>query len=160
MAQSKNKSSKNKSSKNTKATPAKKNGNKTKKSTKSNKKKTNDESTIVFVYANWCSHCRDMKPEWNEMKNRLGMDIETIEIEDSDFDRDMKIRNIEDNKLKGEQVNIIGYPTMFKVHNGHADYYGGSRTANEMLKWAKSYKGGYIKSKIRAVNRSIRSKQK
>lgn len=160
MAQSKNKSSKNKSSKNTKATPAKKNGNKTKKSTKSIKKKTNDESTIVFVYANWCSHCRDMKPEWNEMKNRLGMDIETIEIEDSDFDRDMKIRNIEDNKLKGEQIDIIGYPTMFKVYNGHADYYGGSRTASEMLKWAKSYKGGYVKSKIRAVNRSIRSKQK
>ena len=166
MAPAKTKSDKRKTAKNTKATPAKKKENKTKKTNKtkkakkSNKKKTKDESTIVLIYANWCPHCQTMKPEWNEMKNRLGMDIKTIEIEDSDFDRDMKIRNIEDNKLKGEQVDIIGYPTMFKVHNGHADYYGGSRTASEMLKWAKSYKGGYIKSKIRAVNRSIRSKQK
>ena len=151
---------KNKSSKNTKVTPAKNKGNKTKKATQSNKKKANDESTIVLVYANWCSHCKAMKPEWNEMKNRLGMDIETIEIEDSDFDKDMKIRDIEDNKLKGEHIEIIGYPTIFKVHNGHADYYGGSRTASDMTKWAKAHKGGYIKSKFRTANRSIRSKKR
>ena len=166
MAPAKNTTSKKKSTKNTKATPAKKKENKTKKTNKtkkakkSNKKKTKDESTIVLVYANWCPHCQTMKPEWNEMKNRLGMDIETIEIEDSDFDKDTKIRDIEDNKLKGEHIEIMGYPTMFKVHNGHTDYYGGSRTASEMIKWAKSHKGGYVKSKIRAVNRSIRSKRR
>ena len=167
MAPAKTKSDKRKTAKNTKGKPAKKKEIKTKKSNKTKKekktkqeKKTKDESTIVLMYANWCPHCQTMKPEWNEMKNRLGMDIETIEIEDSDFDKDTKIRDIEDNKLKGEHIEIMGYPTMFKVHNGHTDYYGGSRTASEMIKWAKSHKGGYVKSKIRAVNRSIRSKRR
>lgn len=155
MAPTKTKSDKRKTAKNTKGKPAKKKKNKTKK-----EKKTKDESTIVLIYANWCPHCQTMKPEWNEMKNRLGMDIKTIEIEDSDFDKDMKIRDIEDNNLKGEHIEIMGYPTMFKVHNGHTDYYGGSRTASEMIKWAKSHKGGYVKSKIRAANRSIRSKRR
>ena len=160
MAPAKNTTSKTKSTKNTKATPVKKKANKTKKATKSNKKKTKDESTIVLIYANWCPHCQTMKPEWNEMKNRLGMDIETIEIEDYDFDKDTKIRDIEDNKLKGEHIEIMGYQTMFKVHNGHMDYYGGSRTASEMIKWAKSHNGGYVKSKIKKTNRSIRSKRR
>jgi thiol-disulfide isomerase/thioredoxin len=160
MAPAKTKTDKRKTAKNTKGKPAKneatkKKTNKTKKVTP---KKNKDESTIVLVYANWCPHCQTMKPEWNEMKNRLGMDIETIEIEDSDFDKDMKIRDIEDNKLNGEHIEIVGYPTMFKVHNGHADYYGGNRTASDMINWAKSHKGGYVKSKIRATNRSIRSK--
>ena len=100
-----------------------------------------------------------MKPEWNEMKNRLGANIETIEIEDSDFDKDMKIRDIEDRKLNGEQLEIRGYPTMFKIHNGRADYYGGNRTVDAMTEWANSRDGGYIKSKIRTTNRSIRSKR-
>jgi len=172
MAPAKTTTSKNKSTKNTKATPAKKKENKTKKAKKTNKskktnkakktnkKKTKDESTIVLIYANWCPHCQTMKPEWNEMKNRLGMDIETIEIEDSDFDKDTKIRDIEDNKLKGEHIEIMGYPTMFKVHNGHTDYYDGIRNASDMITWAKAHKGGYVKSKIRAANRSIRSKRR
>ena len=148
MAPAKTKSSKNKTAKNSKGKPVKKGTDKTKPAKKKTKKvtskKTKDESTIVLVYANWCPHCQTMKPEWNEMKNRLGMDIETIEIEDSDFDKDMKIRDIEDNKLNGEHIEIVGYPTMFKVHNGHADYYGGSRTASDMITWAKSHKGGYV----------------
>jgi len=160
MAPAKTKTDKSKTSKNTKGNPVKnkatkKKTNKTKKVTP---KKNKDESTIVLVYANWCHHCQDMKPQWDEMKNMLGMDIETIEIEDSDFDKDMKIRDIEDNKLNGEHIEVVGYPTMFKVHKGHADYYSGSRTAPEMINWAKSHKGGYVKSKIRATNRSIRSK--
>lgn len=161
MAPAKTKPSKNKTAKNSKGKPVKKGTDKTKpaknKTKKVTPKKNKDKCTIVLVYANWCTHCQHMKPQWDEMKNRLGMDIETIEIEDSDFDKDMKIRDI-DNKLNGEHIEVVGYPTMFKVHNGHADYYGGSRTASDMITWAKSHNGGYVKSKIRATNRSIRSK--
>ena len=162
MAPAKTKTDKRKTAKNKKVTPAKKEATKkkTNKTKKVTPKKNKDESTIVLIYANWCPHCQTMKPEWNKMKNRLGMDIETIEIEDSDFDKDMKIRDIEDNKLNGEHIEIVGYPTMFKVHNGHADYYGGIRTASDMINWAKAHNGGYIKSKIRAANRSIRSKRR
>ena len=146
---------KNTSKKATKTTKSKGSKSKTAKSKKNLPKK---EEAVVLIYANWCPHCQTMKPEWNEMKNRIGTDIETIEIEDSDFDKDMKLQDIENSRLNGEHVNIIGYPTMFKIQNGHADYYGGSRNASDMINWAKTYTGGYVKSKIKAMNRSIRTK--
>jgi len=147
-----------KNNKKSKAKSNKKKGSKTKTKKRTNTQKEN-KNAIVLVYADWCTYCRQMKPEWNEMKNRLGANIETIEIEDSDFDKDMKIRDIEDRKLNGEQLEILGYPTMFKIHNGRADYYGGNRTVDAMTEWANSRDGGYIKSKIRTTNRSIRSKR-
>ena len=117
------------------------------------------EDTIVLIYANWCPHCQSMKPQWNELKNQLGSTIETIEIEDSDFDKDIKLRNIENNKLNGEKIEVYGYPTMFKIKDGRADYYGGNRTASEMYSWVKgNISGGYSKSKIRKSNFSIKSK--
>ena len=155
------KPAKNKTAKNNKKSKAKSNkkkGSKTKTKKRTNTQKEN-KNAIVLVYADWCTYCRQMKPEWNEMKNRLGANIETIEIEDSDFDKDMKIRDIEDRKLNGEQLEIRGYPTMFKIHNGRADYYDGNRTVDAMTEWANYRVGGYIKSKIRTTNRSIRSKR-
>ena len=155
------KTAKNKTAKNNKKSKAK--TNKKKESKSKTKKRTNtqkvNKNAIVLVYADWCPHCQTMKPEWNEMKNRLGANIETIEIEDSDFDKDDKIRDIQDRELNGEQLEIFGYPTMFKIQNGRADYYGGNRTADAMTEWANTHTGGYIKSKIRTTNRSIRSKR-
>lgn len=155
------KTAKNKTAKNNKKSKAK--SNKKKESKTKTRKRTNtqkaNKNAIVLVYADWCPHCQTMKPEWNEMKNRLGANIETIEIEDSDFDKDMKIREIEDSKLNGEHLEIFGYPTMFKIHNGRADYYGGNITVDAMTEWANSRVGGYIKSKVRTTNRSIRSKR-
>ena len=71
---------------------------KTIKSTRKTKQVPKDEA-VVLIHANWCPHCQTMKPEWNEMKNKLGSIIETIEIEDSDSDKDIKIMDIENNKL-------------------------------------------------------------
>ena len=67
--------------------------------------------------------------------------------------------NIENQKLNGEKIEVYGYPTMFKIHNGHIDYYGGNRTASEMYNWVKgNISGGYSKSKIRKSNLNIKSK--
>lgn len=137
-------------------TPKSKGGkSKTAKSKKSLPKK---EEAVVLIYANWCPHCQTMKPEWNEMKNRLGSGIEVIEIEDSDFDKDIKISNIENTKLNGEKIEVYGYPTMLKIHGGRADYYNGSRNSTDMYNWVsnKNKIGGYSKSKIRKQNRSIK----
>lgn len=113
MAPSKqNKPTNNKTAKNNKKSKAKSNkkkGSKTKTKKRTNTQKEN-KNAIVLVYADWCTYCRQMKPEWNEMKNRLGANIETIEIEDSDFDKDMKIRDIEDRKLNGETTRNSWIP--------------------------------------------------
>ena len=152
----KKKTAKNKTAKKSRKTKAKSNNKKESKN--KTKKPTTTQTAIVLVYADWCTHCNAMKPDWNNMKNRLGANMDTIEIEDSDFDKDQKIRDIEEHKLNGEHLDILGYPTMFKIHNGHVDYYGGSRTLDAMTEWATTTKGGYIKSKLKATNRSIRHK--
>lgn len=144
---------KNTSKEATKPTKSKGSKSKTAKSKKSLPKK---EEAVVLIYANWCPHCQTMKPEWNEMKNRLGSGIEIIEIEDSDFDKDVKISNIENTKLNGEKIEVYGYPTMLKIHDGRAEYYGGSRNFTDMYNWVtnKNKIGGYSKSKIRKQTRS------
>ena len=124
------------------------------KTAKSKKSLPKKEDAVVLIYANWCPHCQTMKPEWNEMKNRLSSGIEIIEIEDSDFDKDIKISNIENTKLNGEKIEVYGYPTMLKIHGGRADYYSGSRNSTDMYNWVKNTIGGYSKSKIRKQNRS------
>lgn len=126
---------------------------KTIKSTRKTKQVPKDEA-VVLIHANWCPHCQTMKPEWNEMKNKLGSIIETIEIEDSDSDKDIKIMDIENNRLQNERVEIAGYPTIFKIKNGHAVYYGGNRTLDDMYAWVTEKSGGYNKSKIRSSNKS------
>lgn len=88
------------------------------------------------VYANWCGHCKSLKPEWlkmkkelkNKMKN-LGYYIKFIEIEESQQNKLAKFKN------KFPDLNINGFPTIFKHSGGALEYYQGSRTTNEMLNW-------------------------
>jgi thiol-disulfide isomerase/thioredoxin len=150
---------------NTKKSNTKKSNTK-KENKKGNTRKSRVKSTklpqkeaVVLIYANWCPHCQSMKPEWEDMKEQLGSNIETIEIEDSDLDKYTQIQNIEDNRLDNENIEISGYPTIFKITNRHADYYKGGRTSNEMIEWVNgSNNGGYNKQKYRIKSKSIKRK--
>jgi len=31
-----------------------------------------DDKQLVLFYADWCGHCKKMKPEWDEASNELG----------------------------------------------------------------------------------------
>ena len=113
------------------------------------------EGTIVLMYANWCPHCNSMKGDWNELKRRLGPMVVPIEIEDSEptESKQTKMDSIRAQFLNGEDIEMYGYPTIFKIQNGRPEYYGGNRTADEMYNWVKGNNyGGYNKSKIRKTN--------
>ncbi len=129
------------------------------KKSKSNKKlPAHEEKSVVLIYANWCPHCVSMKPEWDNMKSKLHNNIEVIEIEDSDFDKEVKLHNIQNNKLHNEELEVLGYPTMIKIQGGRAFYYDGDRISDKMYEWinAPTKKGGYKIKSIRKNNKSIR----
>ena len=132
---------------------------KTKKDKKRNMKPK--DITVVFVYANWCPHCTSMKPEWQHVKDELSKRVNMIEIEDSDADKDIQIMNIENNKMNGTPIEIMGYPTLLKIENGSPDYYTGDRVASSMSNWINNkhinkFMGGYKKGSIK--RKSIKRK--
>lgn len=100
------------------------------------------------VYANWCGHCKSLKPEWAKMKNELkskmknmGYHIKFIEIEESEENKLAKF------KTKYPDLNVNGFPTIFKHTGGDLEYYTGSRTADAMASWALGEKTNHKNSK-------------
>lgn len=86
------------------------------------------------VYANWCGHCRDLKPEWSKMKGLLKKrkhGIQYVEIED--LQKDKKFDEVK--QKYGVELNASGYPTLFKIEEGKLSYYDGQRTAEQMADW-------------------------
>ena len=49
---------------------------------------------VGLVYARWCPHCTAMKPQWDIMKSKLRSNCRVIEIEDSDYDKQSKIEEL------------------------------------------------------------------
>jgi thiol-disulfide isomerase/thioredoxin len=97
------------------------------------------KTIIGKIYANWCGHCQQLKPEWSKMKTNLKQNahLQIIEIEESQNEL------LTEFKSKHPNLQINGYPTIFKIHsNGAIEYYSGDRKANEMQKWALRKKGG------------------
>jgi len=89
---------------------------------------------IGKIYADWCGHCQSLAPEWEIMKSKMmksKSNIKIIEIEVSNANK------LERFKQKYPNIDINGYPTIFKIYpNGQIDYYNGNRIAFDMKKWA------------------------
>jgi thiol-disulfide isomerase/thioredoxin len=94
-------------------------------------------SSIIVgkVYADWCGHCKSLKPEWNKLKTMIQKDrVQFIEIEESESAK----RSQFEKKTK-RSLNVNGYPTIFKIHtNKPVEYYTGPRTAQDMRQWILS----------------------
>ena len=101
------------------------------------------KNTIIVgkIYADWCGHCQQLKPEWSKMKTNVTKHnkkhLQIVEIEESQTE---KMANF---KAQHPNLQVNGYPTIFKIHpNGHIEYYSGERTADKMQKWALQKNGG------------------
>ena len=142
---------------------------KNKKRLRKNHKKMNNESNVDMIndfdsngivilgliYAEWCPHCLNMKPEWNKMKNEFNGNhhYNVVEIEADQQDKQERIAELE-SKLNGKTINAAGYPTIFKLKNGDIEYYGGNRVANDIKSWVtNSHSGGFQIDKHRELNR-------
>ena len=104
-------------------------------------KDTSKKPKLVLIYAEWCSHCQAMKPNWDEMKSGLLNDNiyntnDIIEIESNEQEEELsKINHLVTN---GPKINVNGYPTMGKIVEGGFKQYIGGRTTDDLLNWAKA----------------------
>jgi|AntAceMinimDraft_6_1070360.scaffolds.fasta_scaffold00066_14 thiol-disulfide isomerase/thioredoxin len=147
-----------KTNKSVRKTVKKKKGSDKKKTGKKNK--TDDNRSIgVLLYAEWCHHCQQLKPEWANLKDSL-QDIQFVEIEESSPIKDEQI-NILEKITNGISIQNNGYPTIFKVQNGTPIYYNGPRTMDNMRDFftkEQTQIGGFNRSKKRRNSLSKKNK--
>jgi len=101
--------------------------------------KTQKQPKIVvgYVYADWCGHCKALKPIWEKMKKILPANLVTYEEVNSNR-QDKHIPEI--NKKHGVNMTAPqGYPYIFKIHGGNVEEYAGERDAHKMAQW---FRGG------------------
>ena len=91
------------------------------------------------VYATWCGYCQQLAPEWSKLKKSL-KNIHIIDIEEKQINKKnqfeakyAKSLNLINNN---PQLEVNGYPTIFKIHpNRKIEYYNGPRTAQAIKQW-------------------------
>lgn len=91
------------------------------------------------VYASWCGYCQQLAPEWSKLKKSV-KNIQFVEIEEKQMNKknDFETKYAKYlNTINGKpQLEVNGYPTIFKIHpNKKIEYYNGPRTAEAMKKW-------------------------
>ena len=101
---------------------------------KSKTQKVKPESTLVCkIYANWCGHCKDLKPVWDELETIMDAhkNIKMIKVEESEME---KLKDI-----YKKDVVVKGFPTIVKICKNKGEetieYYGGPRTVDALRKW-------------------------
>ena len=117
-----------------------------------------DQKVVAKFYADWCGHCKDLNPKWNEMSGSLndsklsGLLASVSEKYKTDVDCDSE---------------IMGYPTIRVFHGGRKKRdYNGKREAKDLVKFVrktlgkKKRKTRRKKSRRRRRSRSKRKTRK
>lgn len=78
---------------------------------------------LVLFYADWCGHCKKIKPIWDETATEVNTDeVKMIKVncgEGSEKDQEVM-----------KKYSIDGYPTIIKFINGKPSMYNGDRDSD------------------------------
>ena len=84
---------------------------------------------IVLVYADWCPHCQNFKPEWRKFRK---MARNMPKLRTSELDVDDKT-----NKAMIKSLGVKTYPTVVMITpSGQKIKYSGDRSSVDLLRWA------------------------
>jgi protein disulfide-isomerase-like protein len=88
---------------------------------------TNDTKLVLF-YADWCGHCKQFKPIWNETADEVNKGGKKIMIS-----VDVGGKDQESSKIS-EKYGVDGFPTVVIFSNGSkSGMYNGDRTKEGLL---------------------------
>ncbi|GME68429.1 unnamed protein product [[Candida] boidinii] len=90
------------------------------------------KSTLVKFYAKWCSHCKDMEPEYDALSNSL----------ESEKDIDIVQIDVDIHKSIGKKYGISSYPTLKLFKAGEKENpidFKGERKSDSMYNFLKSH---------------------
>ena len=81
------------------------------------------DTKLVMFYADWCGHCKKLKPVWDEAAEDVNKDDKKM----------IKVNcgnGTEDDEKLMKKYNVQGYPTIIKFVNGKPSEYQGDRDAD------------------------------
>ena len=121
---------------------------------------------IIKFHMDGCSHCENMKEDWNKM-------LKVLKKKPINKDK-LKILEVNGNALpyinSPVAKGVYGFPTIIKstngYHNANMDTYNGNRTMKDMLAWSlnklnKNIRKTFKKqSKGKNVNKKTKKKGK
>jgi thiol-disulfide isomerase/thioredoxin len=83
---------------------------------------------LVLFYADWCGHCKKVKPDWTATASKLNTkdDVKMIMVNCGE--------GTEDDKAVMEKYSVDGYPTILKFVDGTPTLYQGERTSEGFKK--------------------------
>jgi protein disulfide-isomerase-like protein len=88
---------------------------------------TNDTKLVLF-YADWCGHCKQFKPIWNETAKEVNKGNKKIMISVNVGDQDS------DSGKLSEKYGVDGFPTVIIFSNGKkTNSYDGPRTKEGLM---------------------------
>lgn len=106
----------------------------------------NKGPVIVWYYADWCGHCTDFDPAWNEYTNKCSNN--KINISNAKVNHNI----IEKLSYSPE---VQGYPTIQFHHKGkNLSEFNENRTPEELMKFAKGNLKNIPKSKKASKKKS------
>ena len=76
---------------------------------------TNNDTQLMLFYADWCGHCKRMKPDWEKVKAEFPnncIDVESESITDE----------------HRSKYNVKGFPSIFVIKGEEIIDYDGERT--------------------------------
>ena len=74
---------------------------------------------VSLYYADWCGHCKNIKPVWNKASKKVKGDVKMVKVNCGEEN--------EEHQSIVDKYKIEGFPTIKLLNNGkvESDYTGG-----------------------------------